>query len=201
MLGKQCCHAVRTSRRSHCTLSLSWNSCPSPFSSFLLSDPFTPPPSPSSSSSSSSVDGQLWTMGRDHCGQLGVRSEDEVDPEEEPPRATKPVRVTRLPADAVVVDASCGAAHTMAVTADGRLFGFGYNEWGSVGIGIDDEDSVRSSAVQAQQTCNNIPYLILLINIPFLFGVGFFSSFSSFSFSKNACACACCMCTRKGVRT
>lgn len=27
----------------------------------------------------------------------------------------------------------------MAVTADGRLFGFGYNEYGGVGIGIDED--------------------------------------------------------------
>lgn len=74
--------------------------------------------------------------------------------------ATTPCRVRGLPDDVVIIQAACGAAHTMAVTADGKLFGFGYNEWGSVGIGIDDEDCVYAPELvispTAEGTMNSI---------------------------------------------
>ena len=76
------------------------------------------------------------------------------------------MHVTRLPPDAVVTDAACGNAHTMAVTADGRLFGFGYNEWGSVGIGIDEDAVYEPELVMnpsGEDTMNRIKATIVAV--------------------------------------
>ncbi|GMF25974.1 unnamed protein product [Phytophthora lilii] len=79
-------------------------------------------------------DRHLYTFGHGECGRLGHGTEDDcIDPQ--------PVGyfLSLIEAEGVdvggVVDVSCGREHTMAVTASGDLFGFGWGEAGRLGTG------------------------------------------------------------------
>lgn len=71
------------------------------------------------------ADGKLYAWGRNECGQLGVGD-----------IATRyrPTRINSL--DGVpIVDVAVGIEHSLALASDGRLYGFGCNGRGSLGLG------------------------------------------------------------------
>ena len=79
-------------------------------------------------------DKSLWMCGNNYYGQLGadsVKSQESV---------RTPVKVMEN-----VIDVSCGGFSSAAVTADGKLWTWGHNEYGQLGIG-DTED--RDKPVQ-----------------------------------------------------
>ncbi|KAE8993748.1 hypothetical protein PF011_g17013 [Phytophthora fragariae] len=79
-------------------------------------------------------DRHLYTFGHGECGRLGHGTQEDC---------TDPMPVgyftSLIEAEGVsvggVVDVSCGREHTMAVTASGDLFGFGWGEAGRLGTG------------------------------------------------------------------
>lgn len=79
-------------------------------------------------------DRHLYTFGHGECGRLGHGNQEDC---------TEPVSVgyftSLIEAEGVdvggVVEVSCGREHTMAVTASGDLFGFGWGEAGRLGTG------------------------------------------------------------------
>lgn len=74
------------------------------------------------------ADGRVFAWGSNLNGQLGIG-------ETGGSRST-PVEVTGLPHDAVAVAA--GVGHSLAVMADGRVFAWGLNSYGQLGIGSHD---------------------------------------------------------------
>ncbi|POM66668.1 Regulator of chromosome condensation (RCC1)-like protein [Phytophthora palmivora] len=82
-------------------------------------------------------DRHLYTFGHGECGRLGHGTEyDCVDP------MCVGYFASLIAAEGIevggVVDVSCGREHTMAVTANGDLFGFGWGEAGRLGTGETD---------------------------------------------------------------
>ena len=69
--------------------------------------------------------GAVGCWGDNAFGQLG-------NPDVE--TSSRPVNVA-LPADAHIVDIAAGAFHTCALARDARVFCWGFNGWGSLGIG------------------------------------------------------------------
>ncbi|KAJ1812394.1 hypothetical protein LPJ56_005515, partial [Coemansia sp. RSA 2599] len=75
------------------------------------------------------VPGTVFVFGNGDCGQLGL-GEDMVE-------RKKPFPITALDAEKIV-DIVSGGLHTMALTADGRLFSWGCNDQKALGRGGDE---------------------------------------------------------------
>ncbi|ETE57289.1 Protein RCC2, partial [Ophiophagus hannah] len=71
------------------------------------------------------MEGKLWSWGRNDKGQLGHGDTKRVD-------APKPIEV--LSSETVVL-AACGRNHTLALTENGSVFAFGENKMGQLGLG------------------------------------------------------------------
>ncbi|CAM8881824.1 unnamed protein product [Rhodiola kirilowii] len=72
-----------------------------------------------------SMDGDVWSWGRNQNGQLGLgTSEDSLVPQKI--QAFQGVSVKMVAA---------GAEHTVAVTEDGELYGWGWGRYGNLGLG------------------------------------------------------------------
>ncbi|XP_015684987.1 protein RCC2-like [Protobothrops mucrosquamatus] len=71
------------------------------------------------------VEGKLWSWGRNDKGQLGHGDTKRVD-------APKPIEVL---SSETVVSAACGRNHTLALTENGAVFAFGENKMGQLGLG------------------------------------------------------------------
>ncbi|XP_054158466.1 RCC1 and BTB domain-containing protein 2-like [Oppia nitens] len=67
--------------------------------------------------------GQLWTWGENDFGQLGLGTFD----------ATHTPKLIQRLASKRVVTVSCGNRHSLALTTDGELFGWGRNTFGQIG--------------------------------------------------------------------
>jgi len=81
--------------------------------------------------------GQLYTWGMGASGRLGLDLTEDGDPSADAP---KPTLVQAL-AGRPVVRASCGYAHSAAVTVDARLFVWGSGATGKLGLGaITDQE-------------------------------------------------------------
>lgn len=70
--------------------------------------------------------GQIFSWGSNNYGQLGLACEEESIPL---PRMVKRLAVF------TVIQISCGAHHSLALTNVGELYSWGYNNYGQLGIG------------------------------------------------------------------
>ena len=77
-----------------------------------------------------SASGELWTWGRGDVGQLGLPNE-KLLKDEIGLCALRPTRVKWL---SNVCAAACGEAHTLVLTNDGKVFPFGWDEDGQLGL-------------------------------------------------------------------
>lgn len=83
------------------------------------------------------ADGDVYAFGSNTDGQIG--SPDGLDENGEPIREIlSPVKVAGLPDNVVSVTADTKTS--FAVTADGKVFGWGENRFGQIGIGTDNGD-------------------------------------------------------------
>jgi len=73
-----------------------------------------------------STDGRVFTWGRGGSGQLGIG--------DCPDQVAVPTRVKALEKHRIS-SAATGGAHTLVLTTDGVVFGFGANDFGQLGIG------------------------------------------------------------------
>lgn len=62
---------------------------------------------------------------------------------------------------------AAGAEHTAAVTASGKLYGWGWGRYGNLGLG-DRNDRLVPGEVSAVPVCSHLPLLLL-------YGVIFYS--------------------------
>ncbi|OMJ77632.1 hypothetical protein SteCoe_22759 [Stentor coeruleus] len=77
-----------------------------------------------------SCSGELWTWGRGDVNQLGLPNE-KLLKDQIGQCALRPIRVKWLNN---VTSVACGEAHTLATTIDGRVFAFGWDEDGQLGL-------------------------------------------------------------------
>ena len=75
-------------------------------------------------------DGTVWTWGDNQCGQLGdaTRTSNHLSP--------MPVKLANGSPFRGVIAIAAGARHTVALKADGTVWGFGQNERGALGIEV-----------------------------------------------------------------
>ncbi|GMF22035.1 unnamed protein product [Phytophthora fragariaefolia] len=79
-------------------------------------------------------DRHLYTFGHGECGRLGHGTQDDCTEPEPVGYFTSLIKAEGVDVGGVV-GVSCGREHTMAVTANGDLFGFGWGEAGRLGTG------------------------------------------------------------------
>ncbi|EQC40927.1 hypothetical protein SDRG_01992 [Saprolegnia diclina VS20] len=72
------------------------------------------------------ANGGVYAFGKNDFGQLGVES---------PGVKASPVRISAPLDTDVVVHVACGYYHTMALTQAGKLYAFGRNDFGQLGLG------------------------------------------------------------------
>ncbi len=89
------------------------------------------------------LDGAAWGWGKNNCGQLGL-------PVATSTAVLQPTRIDSLGALRAI---SPGFHHTLVIDDRGRLFGFGCNFWGELGIGSFD-------GVDAEQSPHDVPVQI-----------------------------------------
>jgi alpha-tubulin suppressor-like RCC1 family protein len=70
------------------------------------------------------ADDQLYAFGRNNCGQLGLGQND---------KQNTPQRVVQL-CGRHVLQVACGGFHSLVLTADDTLYGFGLNNCGQLGL-------------------------------------------------------------------
>lgn len=94
-----------------------------------------------------STSGEVWSCGRNRAGQLGL------DPRVVP-ETSEPMRVALLPGSgdgAEVIQAAAGRAHTMVLLSDGRVLGFGSDEFGMLGAGPGEGDAEEEGGEGAEE--------------------------------------------------
>jgi len=72
-----------------------------------------------------SEDGRVWSFGNNNRGQLGLGDTN---------HRNTPQEIT-VPASVRIVGVDCGENHTVLVGEDGRVWSFGKNEYGQLGLG------------------------------------------------------------------
>jgi alpha-tubulin suppressor-like RCC1 family protein len=75
-------------------------------------------------------DGAVYGVGGNSRGQLGDGTRND---------APEPVRVRGLPEDEQIARVAAWAGHSVAVTAEGRLYAWGWNNYGQLGDGTDQD--------------------------------------------------------------
>lgn len=97
-----------------------------------------------------STDGRVFSWGRGGSGQLGIG--------DSPDQVAVPTRVESLEKYQIKY-AATGASHTLVLTNDGVVFGFGANEDGQLGIGncesVAEPTRMRSKKVFVKISCGN----------------------------------------------
>lgn len=92
-----------------------------------------------------SADSEVWTWGRGDVGQLGLPSK-KLLKDEVGLFTLRPNRVKWLPK---VCSAACGEAHTLVLSNEGKVFAFGWDEDGQLGIeNSEKEVRLRKKAVK-----------------------------------------------------
>jgi len=104
-----------------------------------------------------SEDGRIWTFGENSSGQLGHG--DIVN-------RNVPTEIQRgeygLPEDVKIVDVSCGFHHTGLLSDDGRIWTFGNNYYGQLGLG-DIEN--RYVPTEIQRNINGLPEDVKIVDV------------------------------------
>jgi len=85
-----------------------------------------------------SDDGRIWTFGHNEYGQLGHGDMENRNIPTEIHRG-----LNGIPEDVKIVDASCGEYHTVLLSDDGRIWTFGNNACGQLGLGYSGYDTGR----------------------------------------------------------
>jgi len=96
------------------------------------------------------VDGTVWSWGRNECGQLGHGDTEEL-------KYMRPTQVMDLAANCCI-SIGAGGKHSTALTTKHKVFAWGSNECGQLGLGIRDElraypDSVRGLELPVRTWC------------------------------------------------
>ena len=73
------------------------------------------------------TDNKLYGWGRNNCGQLAVTLINNV-------KLCKPLLIEDLN-DIIIEQISCGSAHTLVLSNDGMVYGWGSNRYGQIGCG------------------------------------------------------------------
>ncbi|XP_064948946.1 ultraviolet-B receptor UVR8-like [Musa acuminata AAA Group] len=92
-------------------------------------------------------DGSLWVWGRSKRGQLGLGNR--------VTEATKPTKVQAL-ADHQIVKVSFGWGHALALTKDGKLFGWGYAADGRLGQMEQKLDSPQTQPLEFDKSLESL---------------------------------------------
>lgn len=96
-----------------------------------------------------SEEGRLWCFGANEFGQLGLGDDSKVE------EALSPVEVTAMEGKRVATVA-CGEASTVArVQEEGRVYAWGCNEGGRLGVGDDVGDDARIATPRLVQGVRN----------------------------------------------
>ena len=95
-----------------------------------------------------SSSGELWVWGRGDVNQLGI-SDHKLIKDDIGFCALKPMKVKWL---SHVVSVACGEAHTLVLTADGKVNAFGWNEDGQLGI----DSIVNDTEVNLPKNCHKV---------------------------------------------
>ncbi|CAJ1461882.1 unnamed protein product [Effrenium voratum] len=88
------------------------------------------------------VDGQLWSCGRNDAGQLGLGHRD-ADASE----------LQRLHLPRPALQAACGADHSLVLLASGEVWGFGRGSEGQLGSGEEALDPIRVATGASHIAC------------------------------------------------
>ncbi|XP_053977184.1 probable E3 ubiquitin-protein ligase HERC4 isoform X1 [Hylaeus volcanicus] len=84
--------------------------------------------------------GQLFSWGSNGEGQLGLNNKNII---EYVPRMVKTLGTS------VIVQIACGMKHTLALTNDGKLYSWGSNSAGQLGLGSDTENEIKPTLVNS----------------------------------------------------
>lgn len=110
------------------------------------------------------ANGEVYAYGQNNYGELGLisNSNDKIDPG----------LIIGLP---VIVQISAGYHHSLVLTDDGKVYGFGFNKFGQLGLGDNDN---RSSPVLNHvlnniiQICAGFNHSLALMNNGQVYGFG-----------------------------
>jgi len=90
-------------------------------------------------------DGQVFAFGSNAYGQLGIEKiSEELVPQELLPIA---IYTTGVLQGKIIIQISAGGQHSLLLSSDGQVFGFGQNRHGQLGIGLTSEKEPRPIAV------------------------------------------------------
>ena len=103
--------------------------------------------------------GDVYSFGKNNYGQLGIESCD---------AQRQPVRIFSDPLSREhVLRVSCGYFHTVAVSDDGKVYTFGRNDYGQLGLGTTERVSLPTVTMQINKIypilCGQFCKLCLLL--------------------------------------
>lgn len=78
--------------------------------------------------------GHVYSWGRGEGGQLGIPS-DQYDSKTQEPFSSTPKRVRGAIDGRIIVKVAAGEAHSLALTQNGEVYGWGYTNSGQLGLG------------------------------------------------------------------